>query len=226
MSTGKKKKISAGKRKFRRFLRIYASILGIATIVVCIIVWGRLKNYQESYDNSKSKHSPDKFMNEFVDNLDYEKILGYVKNYGINVETGINPKENHAAYFAACVAADGAKYDKNDKYTSVMPVYDVYAGDTRIAVLSLKADGKSDSFGFHDWKIRDMAFDTNEIDYKTTTVTVNEGMVLKYNGQAVGDEYKIDSTDNDAIRAKARALGASVPAVETYVIKIRSAAGI
>ena len=100
-----------------------------------------------------------------------------------------------------------------------MPVYDVYAGDTRIAVLSLKADGKSDSFGFHDWKIRDMAFDTNEIDYKTTTVTVNEGMVLKYNGQAVGDEYKIDSTDNDAIRAKARALGASVPAVETYVIK-------
>lgn len=50
-----------------------------------------------------------------------------------------------------------------------MPVYDVYAGDTRIAVLSLKADGKSDSFGFHDWKIRDMAFDTNEIDYKTTT---------------------------------------------------------
>ena len=219
MSTGKKKKISAGKRKFRRFLRIYASILGIATIVVCIIVWGRLKNYQESYDNSKSKHSPDKFMNEFVDNLDYEKILGYVKNYGINVETGINPKENHAAYFAACVAADGAKYDKNDKYTSVMPVYDVYAGDTRIAVLSLKADGKSDSFGFHDWKIRDMAFDTNEIDYKTTTVTVNEGMVLKYNGQAVGDEYKIDSTDNDAIRAKARALGASVPAVETYVIK-------
>lgn len=43
MSTGKKKKISAGKRKFRRFLRIYASILGIATIVVCIIVWGRLK---------------------------------------------------------------------------------------------------------------------------------------------------------------------------------------
>ena len=55
-------------------------------------------------------------MNEFVDNLDYEKILGYVKNYGINVETGINPKENHAAYFAACVAADGAKYDKNDKY--------------------------------------------------------------------------------------------------------------
>ena len=186
MSTGKKKKISAGKRKFRRFLRIYASILGIATIVVCIIVWGRLKNYQESYDNSKSKHSPDKFMNEFVDNLDYEKILGYVKNYGINVETGINPKENHAAYFAACVAADGAKYDKNDKYTSVMPVYDVYAGDTRIAVLSLKADGKSDSFGFHDWKIRDMAFDTNEIDYETTTVTVNE---------------------------------ASVPAVETYVIK-------
>lgn len=112
MSTGKKKKISAGKRKFRRFLRIYASILGIATIVVCIIVWGRLKNYQESYDNSKSKHSPDKFMNEFVDNLDYEKILGYVKNYGINVETGINPKENHAAYFAACVAADGAKYGK------------------------------------------------------------------------------------------------------------------
>lgn len=219
MSTGKKKKISAGKRKFRRFLRIYASILGIATIVICIIVWGRLKNYQESYDNSKSKHSPDKFMDEFVDNLDYEKILGYVKNYGINVETGINPKENHAAYFAACVAADGAKYDKNDKYTSVMPVYDVYAGDTRIAVLSLKADGKSDSFGFHDWKIRDMAFDTNEIDYKTATVTVNKGMVLKYNGQAVGDEYKIDSTDNDAIRAKARALGASVPAVETYVIK-------
>lgn len=43
MSTGKKKKISAGKRKFRRFLRIYASILGIATIVVCIIVWADSK---------------------------------------------------------------------------------------------------------------------------------------------------------------------------------------
>ena len=42
-------------------------------------------------------------------------------------------------------------------------------------------------------------------------------MVLKYNGQAVGDEYKIDSTDNDAIRAKARALGASVPAVEFFL---------
>lgn len=220
MSTGKKKKkISAGKRKFRRFLRIYASILGIATLVVCIIVWVKLKNYQESYDDSKSKHSPDRFMEEFVENLDYEKIIGYVKNYGINVETGINPKENHAAYFAACVATDGAGYDKNEKYTSAMPVYNVYAGDTRIAVLSLKAEGKSDSFGFHDWKVRDMAFDTNEIDYVTTTVNVNEGTVLKYNGQVVGEEYKTASTDDDAIRTKVKALGASVPAVETYVIK-------
>lgn len=186
---------------------------------MCIIVWGKLKNYQKSYDNSKSKHSPDRFMEEFVENLDYEKILGYVKHYGINVETGINPKENHAAYFAACVATDGAKYDKNEKYTSAMPVYNVYAGDTRIAVLSLKAEGKSDSFGFHDWKVRDMAFDTNEIDYVTTTVNVNEGTVLKYNGQVVGEEYKTASTDDDAIRTKVKALGASAPAVETYVIK-------
>lgn len=35
---------------------------------------GQTQNYQESYDNSKSKHSPDKFMDEFVDNLDYEKF--------------------------------------------------------------------------------------------------------------------------------------------------------
>lgn len=175
--------------RFAQFMKIYAALLAVIAIVVCAIVWTKLKKYQNDYDNAKAESSTENFVGNFVNGLDYNSILQYIDEYGLNITKGINPRENHAKYFDGLITVYGADYKENDKNTAALPVYDIMAGDKRIAVISLKASGKNDSFGFHGWTIKDMAFDTDAIEYSDIDIWAPAGAKVAYNMQELSDEY-------------------------------------
>lgn len=216
---GKEKKITKGKKQFRMFLRIYAGVLALAGLIVCIILWGKLKKYQDRYDKAEAASNPDKYAAEFTDGLNENKFLEYIQKYGINVNDGINPEENHAKYFAESISKSDAVFKRSDKFRKALPVYDIYAGDTRIAVISLKTQGKSDEFGFHDWTIKDMAFDTDVIEYDDIEIIVPEGSVVCYNGQVVNEEYiKLNGEVKEPVADKLKAMGYNIPSRTVYLI--------
>ena len=207
----KRNKENRGKRNFKIFLRIYAGILAIVSVVVCVIVWNKLKAYQNSYDESERLHQPDRYAAGFVAGLDRDSLLAYMDTYGINIESGISPKENLADYLCESIEKKGVSYTQNEKFTKTSPVYDIYSGDTRIAVISLKTDGRNDSFGFHDWIVGKMAFDTDRIEYGSVNITVPDGAIVTYNGQVVPDDFiKERNIISDVAADKISTLGESV----------------
>lgn len=213
------KKDNRGKRNFKVFLRIYAGILAIAGVVVCVIVWNKLKAYQDSYDKSESAHNPDKYVSEFVSGLDCDSLKSYMGTYGINIDKGIDPVGNLAAYFSDCIDKNGVTYTQNEKFQKTLPVYDICSGDMRIAVISLKAEGRNDSFGFHDWTIGNMAFDTDGIKYSSVDIIVPDGSIVTYNGQIVSEEYiKERDVSSDAAADKVAELGGNVTKSIVYHI--------
>lgn len=214
------KKEDKGKKQFKKFLRIYAGVLALATVIVCIILWSKLKKYQNRYDKAEAASNPDIYVTEFTGGLNQAKFLEYINKFGINVDEGINPAENHAEYFADCINTSGVEFKRSENFKKLLPVYDIYAGDTRIAVISLKSEGKNDEFGFHGWTLKDMAFDTDRIEYSNIEITVPGGSVVSYNGQVLSEEYiKSNGASKDPVAAKVEALGISVPDKTIYGLK-------
>lgn len=206
--------------KFKIFLAIYAVVLVAAVAVVCSIVWKRLAAYQASYEEAKAGADPAICVEEFVTNLNYDSILNYIERYGLNTKGPHDMNIAHAKYFADMLVLNKAEYFKNDQYTNSTPVYDIVAGDKRIAVVSLKSAGKNDDFGFHKWQIKNMAFDTNMIEYRDVTIKVPAGSSVDYNGYVLTEEELVDTTEHKdrAIDAVTSA-GGTAQFIDKYVVK-------
>ena len=214
-----KKKKTKGQKQFAFFLKIYVGVLALATIIICIVLWGKLKKYQNSYEAAKKAGNPDLFAEEFIGKLDYDTLLSYINEYGINEKDGININVSHADYFYDFVKKNGAKYVRSEKFNDALPIYDIYSADTRIAVISLKSQGKNDQFGFHKWTLKNMAFDTDNIKYTDIEIVTPEGATVSYNGQLL--------TENEIVRvgerkepaaAKIRELGYTIPNTVSYKV--------
>lgn len=214
-----KKKKGSGSRSFRIFLKVYAGILALAIVIVCAILWGSLKRYQERHDRAKAGGDPDLYAAEFVKGLDYDAFLSYIHTYGLNGEGGFHYEERHARYFAGLVQNTPAAYARSDKFKTALPVYDIYAGSTRVAVISLKAEGKSDEFGYHKWQLKEMAFDTDVIDYRDIRIKVPGGASVVYDEIALGEENRVPEQDAaDPVLEKALALGGVAPQTDLYEV--------
>lgn len=213
----KKKKASAGSRGFRIFLRVYAGIFAVVIIVVCVILWNSLKRYQSRHDMAEANGDPDLYAEEFIKKLDYDNFLSHIHTYGLNVEGGINNEAMHAEYFAGLVKKASARFERSDKFKSALPVYDIYSGAVRIAVISLKPEGKSDEFGYHKWQLKEMAFDTDIIEYRDILIKVPGGASVEYAGVALGEENLCpDETADDPVLDKAVLLGGTVLSNDLY----------
>ncbi len=208
------------KSRFGSFMKIYTIILAVIAVGICAIVWTKLKKYQNDYDSAKQAGSAENYVQDFADGLDYNSILEYIDNYGLNVMKGIAPRENHARYFANLISVYGVSFRENEKSTDSIPVYDIMAGDDRIAVISLKASGKNDNFGFHGWTLKDMAFDTDEIEYTDIDIWAPAGCKVAYNMQELSNEYIMESnTSDDDFSRKLKSLGVKLSSDVRYHIE-------
>ena len=215
-----KKEVSIGQKRFRLGLKIYAGVLAFAILVVCIIVWNKLSKYQDRYDKAKAEGNPDIYAEEFIQGLSYDSLLDYIKEYGLNVKGEFDYEAEHAEYFFEMIKKNEASFVRSEKFKSALPVYDIMSGDTRVAVISLKSFGKSDDFGFHKWQLKEIAFDTEVIEYNDVKIIVPGGAKVTYDGNELSEENKITSSvKKDPVKDYAISLGATDYVTESYLVK-------
>lgn len=196
-------------KQFKTFLKIYTGVLAIAIVVVCCIVWGKLKKYQNNYDKAKANGNPDKYVEQFIASLDYEKFSGFIDEYGLNnvdKEDTMLYKE-HAIYYSNLVKTGTVTFSRNEKFKSALPIYDIKVGDTRLGVISLKAEGKNDDFGFHLWTLKEIVFDTDNLNYSDYKVVVPADALVYCNGEAIPGEAFTQDKSNDVMYQTAMDLG-------------------
>ncbi len=174
------------KLSFGKILLIYAAVFMVIIAVVGVVVWNKLSDYQKDYDEAKAAGSPKLFAEELVAGWNYEAVTDYIESYGVDNLGEYNNKEVLADIFAGKSAK--ISYSANEKYTEVMPVYDIYSGTTRLAVVSLKPEGTNDEFGFHKWQIRDLVFDTNNLETTNYTIKVTSDCKVVVNGEALTED--------------------------------------
>ena len=205
--------------KFKHYLRIYAALLLVVIVIVCIWEYNSLKKYQASYDTASAEGNPERFMESFVKGFNESTLYAYIDQYGDEIPEGFDSLSQHEAYYAGLMESSSVTYKEDEKTTNSLPIYDIYAGNERIAVISLTADGANDDFGFHQWKLKDMAFDTSAITYKDLEIRVPSGSLVQLNGAAI-DEGCLLSTESvsDSIIEKVVALGGTVNNMDVYEI--------
>jgi len=176
--TTKKRKGS----KFKKFLIIYSAVL----MAICIIVWIVLYNFIGDYEEGRPFTAMDTLVNRFsADNV--ESLLN---ESGVTINE-FESNEMVAGYLKEKLSNESVSYKKKAReYSEETPVYIIYAGETPIAKVSLEKDG-TNFFGFNKWKLGQLSFD--DFADKTTnnaiTIHVPKGSKVTINGVEVSDAY-------------------------------------
>ena len=168
--------------KFGVFLLAYSGILISIVILLLLLLYGVLKDYEKSMPNNAMS----KIIKEFTpDNI--EQILNdnSVKINEFETVSSI------ADYFKLKMQDNELTYKrKSGEFTNTTPVYLVKAGDATIAKVTLTENGKN-AHKFTEWKLDSISFDgfidaENEI-----TITAPSAAEVKLNGVKINDPYII-----------------------------------
>ncbi len=212
---------------FPFYLLAYAVVLIGLVAFACSYVWDALEAYQRDHDAAEANAQPGVYMDTLVTQIDYEHILSDMQKYTQHpyVTESDRSLVQHAVYFAYLIADNGLRYEKNEQYQEGAPVYDLYAGEQRIAAVSLVHGAHSDDFGFREWQTKAIVYDTNRIDYQTYTVHVMDGMQVVADGVVLTEDQCVFSgtvQDMPAEKArqnvaeKAQSFGGTQPVYKTY----------
>ena len=212
---------------FPFYLLAYAVVLIGVVVFACSYVWDALDAYQQEFDAAEANAQPGVYMDSLVTQIDYEHIVSDMRQYTQHpyVTESDRSLVQHAVHFAYLIADNGLRYEKNAQYQAGAPVYDLYAGEQRIAAVSLTHGAHSDDFGFREWQTKAIVYDTNNIDYQTYTVHVMDGMQVLADGVMLTEEQCIFSgTVQDMqgekarqnVAEKAQSFGGTQPVYKTY----------
>lgn len=187
-------KVKKTKRKgsiFPCFLLAYVLVLLIGIGYVCNLVWEGLEAYQARYDKALYLAGDTVYMDNVTGSFDREAVAAALAAYPQHAYVTEQPwsMEQHLDYFAALVEKHGVSYSQNESYKENAPVFDLYCGDSRIAVLSLRHGKEADEFGFRNWETKAIVFDTNPIVYKDYTLETMDTMQVLLDGEPLDHSY-------------------------------------
>ena len=215
---------------FPFYLLAYAVVLIGVVAFACSYVWDALDAYQQEYDTAQAKAQPTVYMDDLISKIDYEHILSDMQMYTQHpyVTESDRSLVQHAVHFAYLIADNGLRYEKNVQYQEGAPVYDLYAGQERIAAVSLIHGAHSDEFGFRQWQTKAIVYDNNNIDYQTYTVHVLDGMQIVADGVMLTEEQCVfsgtvedmpEEKARQAVTAKAKTMGGTALVYKTYQLE-------
>lgn len=189
---GKKKNGHGKNSSFRYFLGTYAALWVVLTVVLCAVLWKNLSNYQKDYDAAKAAGAPELAMQENMELFTADKIGDVIDSQQLDISSRFETIEQYKDFYKGYLQNKTVKYIKNDElYNDARPVYNVMACDSEaadtddgelLAIVSLKAAGEKDSFGFNKWEIKDIAISENIYDYHEVYVRVMDDMDVYING--------------------------------------------
>lgn len=186
------KKSGKSSSSFRIFLGSYAGLWLVLTLILCVILWKNLAKYQSSYDTAKAAGDPELAIQECIDRFTAQNIGSVIDEVQPEILSRFETLEQYKEYYKAYLEHKTIGYVKDDKlYNDARPVYDVYAYDDAasdseegvlIAIVSFKAAGEKDSFGFNEWEVKDIAVSENLYEYHDIYVKVMDDMDVYING--------------------------------------------
>lgn len=208
------KKAGALKRSssFGFFLVAYAGLWLVLTVILCIVLWESLAKYQNNYDAAAAAGNPELAMQENMDMFLPENIGVLIDELKPQISSRFESIEDYKKFYRNMLEGKKLSCEKDEeRYNDVRPVYFVYASDETaegsrqlIAVVSLKAAGEKDSFGFNKWAVKDVVISENNYEYHDVYVKVMDDMEVYINGSLVDErEYITGGLIDNAIMEKA-----------------------
>lgn len=223
-SVKRKRRINRKTKKtsssFRLFLGMYAGLWMVLTLILCIILWKNLAKYQNDYDAAKAAGEPELAMQESMDLFLPENIGNLIDELQPEILSRFETIEQYKDFYENFLEDKTVSYVKDEGlYNDARPVYDVYASprtaggsdaasaahdDVLLAIVSFKAAGEKDSFGFNKWEIKDVAISENIYDYHDVYVKVMDDMEVYINGLKADErEYITGGVIDNAVSDKA-----------------------
>lgn len=165
---------------------IYLGVLLIAILIATGILWKKLSEYQDKYEQNEftreriedEKRSPQLTFEEYTEEITSKDLASiWINDHPGTFET----QETVTAYYDGLIASgeDGLEYFKDDSYTDEIPVFKASVGDVDVYRVTLSGRGVN-------WEISETAlFAEGE---ESVDVTVPEGFTVKCNGKALDEK--------------------------------------
>lgn len=184
---------------FTYFLRAYAGLWLVLTVILCAVLWKNLSKYQRDYDAAAAAGAPELAMQENMELFTADNI-GMLIEQQPEILSRFETIEQYKDFYRSFLEQKKVDFKKNEElYNDARPVFNVYAYDASapddtegelFAIVSFKSAGEKDSFGFNKWEVKDIAISENIYDYHDVYVKVMDDMTVYINGiQADETEY-------------------------------------
>lgn len=166
--------------RFGKFLLIYAGVLVTIILVLLVLLFGLLKDYEKSMPNN--------VMNKIAKQFTSDNIEQLLNDNSVEVSE-FESESTVSQYFKSMLGNNEVTYKrKSGEFTKENPVYVVMAGDTVISKVKLAANGEN-AHKFTEWKLDSISFD-GCIDTKNElAITAPSGAEVKINGIKIGEAY-------------------------------------
>lgn len=185
---------------FTYFLRAYAGLWLVLTVILCAVLWKNLSKYQKDYDAAAAAGAPELAMQESMDLFTADNIGTLIEQQQPEILSRFETIEQYKDFYRSFLEQKKVDFKKNEElYNDARPVFNVYAYDASapddtegelFAIVSFKSAGEKDSFGFNKWEVKDIAISENIYDYHDVYVKVMDDMTVYINGiQADETEY-------------------------------------
>ncbi|MBR6160126.1 MAG: hypothetical protein IKQ40_07460, partial [Lachnospiraceae bacterium] len=176
---------------FRMIFFIYLGVLLVAILVTMGILWKKLSEYQDKYEQNEftreriedEKRSPQLTFEEYAEGITSKDLAAlWISDHPGTFET----EESVTAYYDKLIASDekGLEYFKDNAYTEEVPVFKASVGDTDVYRVTLSGRGVN-------WEVSEMVLFAEG--KESADVTVPEGFTVKCNGKAL-DEKSISKS--------------------------------
>ncbi len=206
----KKRKKRKKTSSFTYFLRAYAGLWLVLTFILCVVLWNNLSKYQKDYDAAKEAGSPELAMQENLDLFTASNIGMLIDEQQPEILSRFETIKDYKAFYKSFLEQKKVGFEKNEElYNDARPVFNVYAYDETdedmadgelLAIVSFKAAGEKDSFGFNKWDVKDIAISQNIYDYHDVYVKVMDDMSVYINGiEADEREYITGGVIDNAV---------------------------
>ncbi len=170
---------------------IYLGVLLIAILVTMGILWKKLSEYQNKYEQNEftreriedEKRAPQLTFENYIEGISSDDLASiWINNHPGTFET----QETVTAYYDELITSgeEGIEYFKDNSYTEEIPVFKASVGDVDVYRVTLSGRGLN-------WEVSEITlFAEGE---ESFDVTVPEGFTVKCNGKELDDENIIKS---------------------------------
>ena len=177
------KKLSA----FKRFLIIYAAVLVVLIALGLVLLHSFLKDYESG--------RPANTMDTLVTHIEKGDVGEWIDKCGLLSE--FETQQIVTDYFNDIFTGKQISYKKKaGEYSESKPVYVLYAGNDKIASVSLD-ESKKNMHKFTEWKISSIDFNVNAKDNHAVNVMVPKGSRVELNGVSVSESYITGESEVD-----------------------------